>query len=52
MVGRLDKSLDCHAHGPMACAQDIDAVDLDRINDADTPSDFRIGDQFAIDFLT
>jgi hypothetical protein len=52
MVGRLDQGFDRHAHGAVARAQNVDSIDLDRINNTDSPSDFGIGDQFAIDFLT
>jgi hypothetical protein len=51
VVGLVDQGFDRQAHGTVARAQDIDAIDLDRINNADSPSDFGIRDQFAVDFL-
>jgi hypothetical protein len=51
VVGLIDQRFDCKAHGFMARTQNVDSIDLDRIDDADSPSDFRIRDQFAIDFL-
>ena len=51
MVGLVDQRFDCKAHGFMARAQNVDPVDLDGIDNADSPSDFRISDEFAIDFL-
>ena len=51
MIGLVDKRFDCKAHGFMARTQNVDSIDLNGIDDADSPSDFRISDQFAIDFL-
>jgi hypothetical protein len=51
VVGRLDQGFDCQAHGAVARAQNVDSIDLDGINNTDSPSDFGISDQFAIDFL-
>jgi hypothetical protein len=51
MVGRLDQGFDGHAHGTMARAQDVNPIDLDGINNPDSPSHFEIRSQFAIDFL-
>jgi hypothetical protein len=51
VVGLIDQRFDCKAHGFMARTQNVDPVDLDRIDDADSPSDFRFRDEFAIDFL-
>jgi hypothetical protein len=51
VVGRFDERFDGQAHGAMARAQNVDPIDLDRINNTDSPSDFGIGDQIRIDFL-
>jgi hypothetical protein len=51
MVGRLHERCDRQPHGAMARTQNVDSINLDRIDDADSPSDFRMRDQFAIDFL-
>jgi len=36
----------------MACSQNVDAIDLDRIDYADRPSDVGIGHQLRVNFLT
>ena len=51
VVGRFDQGFDRQAHGAVARAQDIDPIDLDGINNTDSPSDFGLRDEFAIDFL-
>jgi len=51
VVRRFHQSLDRHAHGAVARAQNVDPIDLDGINNTDSPSHFGISDQFAIDFL-
>src|ERR1044071_5552315 len=35
----------------MACTQNVDAINLDRIDNTDRPSDVRIGHQLQINFL-
>jgi hypothetical protein len=35
----------------VARAQNVDPIDLDGINNTDSPSDFGIGDEFAIDLF-
>jgi hypothetical protein len=45
------ESGDGRAHRLVGRAQDVDRVDLDRIDDTDRPCDSRVGDEFAIDFL-
>jgi hypothetical protein len=52
VVGRLEQSFNGETHGTMACAQDIDPVDLDRIDNADGPFDSGIRNQIAINFFT
>jgi hypothetical protein len=49
VVGRFDQGFDRQAHRAVARAQDIDPIDLDGINNTDSPSDFGIRDEFAID---
>jgi|SRR5437870_9517571 len=51
MIGLVDQRFDCKAHGFMARTQNVDSIDLYGIDNADSPPDFRISDQFAIDFL-
>ena len=52
VVGRFEQCFNRKAHRTVARAQDINPVDLDRIDNADSPSDSRIRDQLAINFLT
>jgi hypothetical protein len=51
MIGRIDQCCDCQAHGSMARAQNVDAINLNGIDSADRPSDFGIGHQIRIDLL-
>jgi hypothetical protein len=51
VVGRFDQRFDRQAHGTVARAQNVDPIDLDGIYNADSPCDFGMSDQFAIDFL-
>jgi hypothetical protein len=51
MIGLVDQCFDCKAHGFMARTQNVDSIDLDRIDNANSPSQFGISDQFAIDLL-
>jgi hypothetical protein len=51
VIWRVYQGRDRHAHRSMARAQDIDAINLDRIDNADCPSDFGIGYQIGIDLL-
>jgi hypothetical protein len=51
VLRRIDQSRDRQAHRSMARAQNIDAIDLDRIDNADRPSDLRIAHQLRINFL-
>jgi hypothetical protein len=51
VVGRFDQGFDRQAHGAVARAQNVDPIDLDGINNTDSPSDFGLRDEFAIDFL-
>ena len=44
VVGWLEQGLNRHAHGAVARAQNVDPIDLDGINNTDSPSDFGIGD--------
>jgi hypothetical protein len=47
----FDQGFGRQAHRAVACAQNVDPIDLDGINNTDSPSDFEITDEFAIDFL-
>src|SRR4030095_10866365 len=51
VIGRIHQGRDRDAHRSMARAQDVDAIDLDGIDNADRPSDLRIGHQIQIYFL-
>jgi hypothetical protein len=51
VVGRLDQCFDRETHRAMARTQDVDPINFDRINNANSPSDLGISGQFAIDFL-
>ena len=51
VIGRFEQRFDCEAHCTVARTQDIDPIDLHRINNADRPSDFRIRNQVVIDFF-
>jgi hypothetical protein len=51
VIWRFDQGFDRQTHGAVARAQDVDPIDLDGINNGDSPSDFGSRDQFAIDFL-
>jgi hypothetical protein len=51
VIWRFDQGFDRQTHGAMARAQDVDPIDLDGINNGDSPSDFGSRDQFAIDLL-
>src|SRR6266705_4842778 len=47
VIGRFDQGFDRQAHGAVARAQNVDPIDLDGINNPDSPSEFGISDQFA-----
>ena len=51
MVGSFDQRFDRQAHGAVARAQNVDPIDLDGINNTDSPSDFGIRDQVAINLF-
>jgi len=51
MMGLFNQRSDCEAHGPMACAQNIDPVNLDRIDDAHGPCNLRITGKIDIYLL-
>jgi hypothetical protein len=51
MMGLFKQRSNCEAHGPMACAQNIDPVNLDRIDDAHGPCNLRIAGKIDIDLL-
>jgi hypothetical protein len=52
MLRRIDQSLDREAHRSMAGTQNVNAINLYGIYHADGPSDFRIGHQLRINFLS
>jgi hypothetical protein len=51
MMGLFKQRSNCEAHGPMACAQNIDPVNLDRIDDAHGPCNLRIAGKIDIYLL-
>ena len=51
MIRRIGECRDRQAHRSMARAQDVDAINLDGIDNADRPSDFGIRHQIRINFL-
>ena len=51
VVRRFEQRFDGEAHRTVARAQDVNAVNLNRIDNADRPSDIGIRNQLAIDFF-
>jgi hypothetical protein len=51
VIRPVHQRTDRQAHRSMAGAQDVDAIDLHRINNADRPSDLGIGHQLQVNFL-
>jgi hypothetical protein len=51
VIWRFDQGFDRQTHGAMARAQDVDPIDLDGINNGDSPSDFGSRDQFTINLF-
>jgi hypothetical protein len=51
VVGLFDQRFDRQAHRTVACAQNVDPIDLDGIYNTDSPSDFGITDQVAINLF-
>ena len=51
MIRRFEQSFDRETHCTVTRAQNIDPIDLHLIDNADRPSDFRVRNQVAIDFL-
>jgi len=51
VIGRFEQRFDRETHCTVAGTQNIDPIDLHRIDNADRPSDFRICNQVAIDFF-
>ena len=51
VVRRFEQRFNREAHRTVARAQDVNPVDLNRIDNADGPSDFGIRNQLAIDFF-
>ena len=52
VIRRFEQRFNRKTHRTVARAQDINPVDLNRIDNADGPPDFRIANQLAIDLLT
>jgi hypothetical protein len=52
VIGRNGKRGKGRAHRFVRRAQNIDPVDLDRIDNTDRPADLGITDQFTINFFT
>jgi hypothetical protein len=51
VVGSLDQRFDRQAHRTVACAQNVDPIDLDGIYNTDSPPYFGIRDQVAINLF-
>ena len=51
VVRRFEQRFNREAHRSVTRAKDVNAIDLDRIDNADCPSDFGIRNQFAIDLF-
>ena len=51
VIGRIGKRGNGQPHRVVRRAQDIDPVDLDRIDNTDRPTDFGVPYQFTINFL-
>ena len=51
VIRRFDQGFDRQTHGAVARAQNVDPIDLDGINNTDSPSDFGIRDQVAINLF-
>jgi hypothetical protein len=51
VVRRFEQRFNRKAHRSVARAQNVNAIDLDRIDNADGPSDFGIRNQLAKDFF-
>ena len=51
VVRRFEQRFNRDAHRSVARAEDVNPVDLNRIDNADGPSDFGIRNQLAIDFF-
>ena len=51
VVRRFEQRFNRDAHCSVARAEDVNPVDLNRIHNADGPSDFGIRNQLAIDFF-
>ena len=51
VIGRFEERFDRQTHGAVACAQNVDPVDLDGIDNSDSPPHFRAGNQLEVDFL-
>jgi hypothetical protein len=51
VVRRFEQRFNREPHRTVARAQDVNPVDLNRIDNADRPSDFGIRNQLAIDLL-
>jgi hypothetical protein len=51
VVRRLEQRFNREAHRTVARAQNVNPIDLNRIDNANGPSDFGIRNQFAIDFF-
>ena len=52
VLRRFEQRFNCKAHCTVARAQNVNPVDLNRIDNANSPSDFRIRNQLAINFFT
>ncbi len=51
VVRWFEQRSDCQAHGTMTRTQNVDSIDLCRIDNANRPSDLGIRNELAMDFL-
>jgi len=52
VVGRFEQRFNREAHRTVARAQNVNPIDLNRIDNSDRPSDVGIRNELAIDFFT
>jgi len=52
VVGRFEQCFNREAHRTVARAQNVNPIDLNRIDNSDRPSDVGIRNELAIDFFT
>ena len=51
VIGRREEQFNGNAHRAMRRAQNINAINLDRVHDANAPADVNVSRELEIDFL-